>query len=294
MQNILNKIQRKEPIIEYITTGDDFLDKRILGYQKGELITIASRPGFGKTSLALKSVIANIKKGRKVFYAILGESSEIIIAKIISQMLDVPVRDILLGTYKDIDEFELQNAIDIISEYLILEEDIFVDIEYIFNRSFEFHNDLELLVIDGMEYLKSLTDANIVKSIKDMAYKNQVPIILLTSININVDKKIEKRPRLCDINNAQDIAEYSDKVIAIYSDDFYKERREAKKERISKSKGIDYKSPFINKPVIEKEIIILKNCFGVDSTLTLEFKKHTSTFISKQEEKLEIVFEKKQ
>lgn len=291
MNDILKKILKKEPIIEYITTGDAELDKKILGYQKGELITIASRPGFGKTSLALKSVIANIKKGKKVFYAILGESSEIIIAKIIAQMLNIRINDLLLGMHEDIDEFELQNAIDIISEYLILEEDIFVEIEYIFNRSFEFHDDLELLVIDGMEYLTSMTNANIVKLIKDMAYTTQVPIMLLTSININVDKKVEKRPRLCDINNAQDIAEYSDKVIAIYSDDFYKERREEKKERISRSKGIEYKSPFINKPIIKKEIIILKNSFGEDSKLALEFIKHTVSFISKKEEKLEIVFE---
>ena len=68
MKNILEKILKKEPIIEYITTGDDNLDKKILGYQKGELITIASRPGFGKTALALKSVIANIRKGKKVHY----------------------------------------------------------------------------------------------------------------------------------------------------------------------------------------------------------------------------------
>ncbi len=291
MNDILKKILKKEPIIEYITTGDAELDKKILGYQKGELITIASRPGFGKTSLALKSVIANIKKGKKVYYIICGESSETIIAKIIAQMLNIRINDLLLGMYEDIDEFELQNIIDIINEYLILEEDIFVEIEYIFNRSFEFHNDLELLVIDGMEYLTSITNANIVKLIKDMAYKSQVPIILLTSININVDKKVEKRPRLCDINNAQDITEYSDKVIAIYSDDFYKERREEKKERISRSKGIEYKSPFINKPIIKKEIIILKNSFGENSKLALEFIKHTASFISKKEEKLEIVFE---
>lgn len=294
MQEILNKILKKEPIVEYITTGDEILDKRIMGYQKGELITIASRPKFGKTAFALNSVVDNIKKGKKVFYAILGETSETIIAKILSQMLDVPVKDILLGTYNEIETIELQNAIDIISEFLILEEDLFVDIEYLFNRSFGLCDDIELLVIDGMEYLKSLCDnVNIIKSIKEEAYKNQIPIILLTSININVEKRVEKRPRLCDINNAQDISEYSDKVIVIYSDDYYKEKSEAKKERISKSKGVDYKSTFINKPVIEKEIIILKNSFGMDATLKREFKKMTASFVNQKisETKIEIVYE---
>jgi len=294
MQEILNKILKKEPIVEYITTGDEILDKRIMGYQKGELITIASRPKFGKTAFALNSVVDNIKKGKKVFYVILGETSETIIAKILSQMLNIHVKDILLGTYDEIETIELQNAIDIISEFLILEEDLFMDIEYLFNRSFGLCDDIELLVIDGMEYLKSLCDnVNIIKSIKEEAYKNQIPIILLTSININVEKRVEKRPRLCDINNAQDISEYSDKIIAIYSDDYYKEKSEAKKERILKSKGVDYKSTFINKPFIEKEIIILKNSFGMDVTLKREFKKMTASFVNQkiQETKIEIVYE---
>ena len=294
MQETLNKILKKEPIVEYITTGDEILDKRIMGYQKGELITIASRPKFGKTAFALNSVVDNIKKGKKVFYVILGETSETIIAKILSQMLNIHVKDILLGTYNEIETIELQNAIDIISEFLILEEDLFMDIEDLFIKSFGLCDDIELLVIDGMEYLKSLCDnVNIIKSIKEEAYKSQIPIILLTSININVEKRVEKRPSLCDINNAQDISEYSDKVIAIYSDDYYKEKSEAKKERILKSKGVDYKSTFINKPVIEKEIIILKNSFGMDATLKREFKKMTASFVNQKipETKIEIVYE---
>lgn len=67
MQEILNKILKKEPIVEYITTGDEILDKRIMGYQKGESITIASRPKFGKTAFALNSVVDNIKKVKKFF-----------------------------------------------------------------------------------------------------------------------------------------------------------------------------------------------------------------------------------
>jgi replicative DNA helicase len=61
--------------------------------------------------------------------------------------------------------------------------------------------------------------------------------------------------------------------------------------RIAKNEGETYKSPFINKPIIEKEIIILKSNLGTDGVIKREFKKQTATFISKKKEELEIVFE---
>ena len=282
MKNILEKILKKEPIIEYITTGDDDLDKKMLGYQKGELITIASRPGFGKTALALKSVIANIKKGKKVYYIICGESSEIIIARIIAQMLNIKINDLLLGTYTDVDELEMQNTIEIICEYLILEECSSIDIKWFDNIYINmFHS--ELTVIDNINYSDIFDNMDTFRKLKEFACDCKQPIIILTSIDINVEKRLDKRPRLLDINNAKYISEYSDKIIVIYSDDFYKEKLEAKKENILRIKGEDYKSTFINKPIIEKEIIVLRNIFGQNGKLRVEFNKSIGGFLDNKE-----------
>ena len=152
-----------------------------------------------------------------------------------------------------------------------------------------FHSDLT--VIDNINYSDIFDNMDTFRKLKEFAYDWKQPIIILTSIDINVEKRLDKRPRLLDITNAKYISEYSDKIIVIYSDDFYKEKLEAQKENILRIKGEDYKSTFINKPVIEKEIIILKNSFGENSKLALEFIKQTVSFISKKEEKLEIVFE---
>jgi replicative DNA helicase len=282
MNNILKKILKKEPIMEYITTGDNDLDKKILGYQKGELITIASRPGFGKTALALKSVVANIKECKKVYYITCGESSETIIARIIAQMLNIKINDLLLGTYTDVDEFEMQNALDIICGYLILQECSLMDNKW-FDDIFKnmFHS--ELTVIDNINYSNIFDNMDSFRKLKEFAYDWKQPIIILTSIDINVEKRLDKRPRLLDITNAKYISEYSDKIIAIYSDDFYKEKSEAKKENISKIKGGDYKSRFINKPVIEKEIIVLRNNFGHNEKLRVEFHKSRGGFLDNKE-----------
>ena len=281
MNDILKKILKKEPIIEYITTGDDDLDKKILGYQKGELITIASRPGFGKTALTLKSVIANIKKGKKVYYIICGESSETIIARIIAQMLNIRINDLLLGTYTD--ESEMKNAIDIIRENLVLDECSSIDTKWLDDATYinMFHS--ELTVIDNINYSDIFDNMETFRKLKEVAFDYKQPIIILTSIDINIEKRLDKIPRLLDINNAKYISEYSDKIIVIYSDDFYKEKAETKKENISRSKGGNYKSMFINKPLIYKEIIILKNRFGQKGKLNLAFNTILGGFIKGEE-----------
>ena len=282
MKNILEKILKKEPIIEYITTGDDDLDKKILGYQKGELITIASRPGFGKTALALKSVIANIRKGKKVHYWILGESGEKIIARIIAQMLRIEINDLLLGTYTNVDEFQMQNAIDIICENLVLEECSSMDIKW-FEDAFIDNVDSYLTVIDNINYSDMFDNMDTFRKLKELALEYKQPIIILTSIDINVEKRLDKIPRLLDINNAKYISEYSDKIIVIYSDEFYKEKAETKKENIIRSKGGNYKSIFINKPLIFKEIIVLKNSSGQKGKLNVSFNTIIGGFIKGEE-----------
>ena len=121
------------------------------------------------------------------------------------------------------------------------------------------------------------------RKLKEFAYEWKQPIIILTSIDINVEKRLDKRPRLLDINNAKYISEYSDKIIVIYSDDFYKEKLEGKKENILRIKGEDYKSTFINKPIIEKEIIVLRNIFGQNGKLRVEFNKSIGGFLDNKE-----------
>ena len=124
--------------------------------------------------------------------------------------------------------------------------------------------------------------------LKELAYECKQPIIALTSIDINVEKRLDKIPRLLDINNAKYIFEYSDKIIVIYSDEFYKEKAETKKENIIRSKGGKYKNMFINKPLIFKEIIVLKNSSGQKGKLNVSFNTIIGGFIKGEEIKVPV------
>jgi len=57
---ITGYISRKEPVTG-LPTGFSDLDKMTTGFQKGDLVVIAARPGMGKTSFAL-TLANNITK----------------------------------------------------------------------------------------------------------------------------------------------------------------------------------------------------------------------------------------
>ena len=196
-------------------------------------------------------------------------------------MLNIRINDLLLGTYTD--ESEMKNAIDIIRENLVLDECSSIDTKWLDDATYinMFHS--ELTVIDNINYSDIFDNMETFRKLKEVAFDYKQPIIILTSIDINIEKRLDKIPRLLDINNAKYISEYSDKIIVIYSDDFYKEKAETKKENISRSKGGNYKSMFINKPLIYKEIIILKNRFGQKGKVNVAFNTSIGGFIKGEE-----------
>lgn len=286
MKNYYRQLLKRKPLVDYFSTGFKSLDRKILGYQKGELITIASRPDFGKTALALKSVIKNIKEGNKVLYFSLNETKIEIISKILCQMHNLPLKSFLLGEVANIQKSEIKNTLRIIDKYLIIEENLFSDIQSIIHIA-SFKHDAKMVLIDSFDYIKNdnLKNVNIIKELKNLAYENNYPILLLTSIDITLEKRINKIPMISDIKESNLISEFSDKILAIYSDDIYKERREATKEFISKAsyEYLNYKSAYIDKPVIEKEIRVLKNKFGSLESITLDFFKTTAMFDEKKD-----------
>ena len=64
-----------------------------------------------------------------------------------------------------------------------------------------FHSDLT--VIDNINYSDIFDNMDTFRKLKEFACDCKQPIIILTSIDINIEKRLDKRPRLLDINNAK-------------------------------------------------------------------------------------------
>lgn len=283
IENLKEKIKNNQAIVSYLSTGIEPLDKELLGYQNGELITIASRVNGGKTSLALKSALNAIENQQNVLYILMGESKELFISKLLAIRYNIPIKLILTSTYNPEIKPQLLKTLEKIEKYLTIKNDIYIDIDDISQLiEYEMASEIELVIIDSLQFITSIVDTtiNTVKELKRLAYISQIPIVLLNNLDITKEKQYGEKPIESDFLESKDIFNYSDKVIVIYNDAIFHQRREELKELQSQKSFTDsiYKSAFINIPLIKKELIILKNKYGEKSFLHLNFRKETVSF----------------
>lgn len=182
-----------------LKTGFEKLDNLIDGINKKDFIIIASRPGIGKSTLAI-NIINNIVKqtNDKILYFNLEIPKEVLKNKITSsnvEIIDTPAITIE----------EIKSKCEEVSK-----------------------NDLSLVVIDYIQLVSSSLNkdnSNIVSYIsrilKVMTLKLNIPIIILSQLSSKIEEREDKRPRLSDFRYSHCAADqYSDKIIFLYKEDF--------------------------------------------------------------------------
>lgn len=141
-----------------LKTGFKNLDN-IINLKEGELTCIASRPGVGKTTLAI-DIVNNISKqiNTKILFVSLENSKE------------------------QLEKRFINNNIEIITDNLFL-----IDI---LEKCREFKN-ISLIAIDYLQLIKRESE-DVIKELKNLALELNVPIIITSQLPRTYDKKILK------------------------------------------------------------------------------------------------------
>lgn len=221
-----------------INSGFKSLDTITYGFSGGELIFISARPGHGKTSLAA-SMMLNIVSNNipALFFSL--EMSE-------PAFIDNRILPIMSGLnsylIKDPDKIKdpedktaLNDAIDILGMLpLYIDEspnphytDIVKQIRYCVREY-----GVRIVFIDQLSFIKGdktsdrldLEIGSITHALKGIAKELNIPVILLSQINREADKRPEKRPILSDLKNSGSQEEDADLVLFIYRASVYKKR----------------------------------------------------------------------
>lgn len=217
-------------------TGFNDLDN-IMEMNRGDLVIVASRPGMGKSTLAL-TILNNvaIKEKKPVLLFSLENSKEKIINKLIisNSMVEADKFEIydkyqkgkiLKPEFTDEDWDRISYGINILKDAPIF---ISTTAPYIIDdickesREFKVKQNIELIIIDYLQLIqfdksKTLSRDNenreILKMLKTLAKELDIPIIITSQLSRKPEERDDKRPCITDFtNSASSILTYSDKI----------------------------------------------------------------------------------
>jgi len=200
----------------YIRTGITHLDEKINGFFNGQLVTMAGRPGGGKTTLAL-NIMYNIKSC--IMFSLEMKFPELY-SKMLSAQTDVESWKI---EAKKLNDFEKERVykkhFDFKSNYniAIYDHGLNIDkIRAIIRKEQEkyrmFFIDYLQLIPGGVGHNRNEVISSITFSLKNLAHDINKPIVLLSQLNREGQKE-KRRPELSDLRDSGSIEQDSDVVL---------------------------------------------------------------------------------
>ncbi len=256
-----------------LSTGLPDLDNAIMGLNNSDLILIASRPGMGKTSIALNIALHVAKtSGKTVAVFSLEMSREQLALRLLSSESFIHNKKLQTGMMSAADWQKLGLAAASISAVDMRINDNPMLTVADMNAQCRRIQNLGLVVIDYLQLMQSASGSNsyagesrtqvvsdISRMMKIMAKELNVPVICLSQLSRENEKRNNKRPLLSDLRESGAIEQDADIVLALYRDDYY--NKETENGNLA-------------------ECIILKNRRGETGTVELQWLPEYTTYAS--------------
>lgn len=240
MQNI-EYLYSNRSAVPGLASGFIDLDKRIGGFQKGELIIIAGRPSMGKTAFALNIAENVAASGKAVAVFSLEMSRKLLTQRLLSSVSGMAANKLKYANISNESEWAmLSNAGQKLGNMKLLIDDsadatafdIRSKSRNCANKLKAKGNNLDLIVIDYLQLLKgdsSIKDKNnqiadISRQLKSLARDLDVPVIVLSQLSRAPEQRGAKNsiPILSDLRDSGAIEQDADVVLFVWREGYYK------------------------------------------------------------------------
>lgn len=210
-----------------IRTGVESLDALTSGWQPGNLVVLAARPGMGKSAFALQAAMA---AGRSLFFSLEMTAGELM-ERAVANVGQLPHR--WLRFPKDAPEYALSQITAASSQVsampLQLDDSVGLTVDAICARVKQAHmaEPLDLVIVDhlGLVARDGKHDASelgaITAQLKRLAKETNTTVLLLCQLNRGLEGRPDKRPLLSDLRDSGRIEEDADVVVALYREEYY-------------------------------------------------------------------------
>jgi replicative DNA helicase len=226
-----------EGTITGVPTGITHLDSILGGLHPTSLNVIGARPGMGKTAFGLTVTRNAAKAGKGVGFFSLEQSSEEVTKRLLAMETGISVDRQKKGDLTPADYEQLHRAGAVLSGLPIYVDDRAMTLERIraTARWWQRRKGLDLLVIDYLGLMEGRRGESIYERVsrltrecKQMAKQLNVPVVLLSQLNRNVEQRDDKRPILADLRESGTIEQDADVIGFIYREYAYLKDAEPK------------------------------------------------------------------
>jgi replicative DNA helicase len=216
-----------------IPTGFRDLDEALMGgVRRGDLVVIAGRPSMGKTALGFQAGLNAAMDGHTVMAFTLEMSRRQITERSIAQVGGIEFSRILSGNLRDEDYDRMAAAIGKLHQIPFLIDDTGgLSIQDIAARARTQAKTggLSMIIVDylqimgyvGREMSRNERLGEISRHAKALAKELDVPFILLSQLNRDVEKRQDKRPLMSDLRESGAIEQDADVIVMMYRDEYY-------------------------------------------------------------------------
>ena len=213
-----------------LATGFADFDKMTSGLHGGEMVVIAARPSMGKTSLVMniaEHIVINEKLPVGVFS--LEMTSESLVMRMLCSLARVNGRSIREGFMAEQDFKKLTGAAAKMAKSPLFIDDTpglsILQLRARARRMWQ-QNGIKLFIIDYLQLMHSTSKkaqdnrqqeiSDISNGVKALAKELNVPVIVLSQLNRELEKDKNRKPRLSDLRESGAIEQDADLVGLLY------------------------------------------------------------------------------
>lgn len=268
---LIDNLYQRKSHVTGIPTGFLDFDVKTSGLHSGDLIVVAGRPSMGKSAfVASIAEHVAVEENIPVGFFSLEMSKEQLVQRLLCSYAKVDAHKVRTGFLSPQDWPLLTSSAGKLSE-----APLYIDDSPALNifelrakaRRMKSHHQIQLVIVDYLQLIRGIRRiegrqqeiSEVSQGLKALAKELDIPVIAVSQLSREVEKREDHRPRLSDLRESGAIEQDADLVVLLYREEYYDANTE--------NKGI-------------AEINIAKQRNGPTGVIQLGFIKEYMKFVS--------------
>ena len=215
-----------------IMTGFVALDRLLGGFHRSDMIVLAARPGFGKSTLALNIGLNAAKNGKTVGVFSLEMGIDQVAHRMAAAHARINIQNIRNDHLTPPERDRLSDAYGYLSDMRIYVDDAALQTASGLSakaRRLKMQTDVDFLILDYMQLISGSSSgregnrvqevSEISRHLKAIARDLHIPVLACSQLSRAVEQRKTHEPRLADLRESGSIEQDADVVMFIHRDD---------------------------------------------------------------------------